>query len=207
MIFITVTGTGTGKSPPTQWLARRYWRMPSTGCSTRINFRHLLLLMVLMSGGLTAAELQAGTIEQQHLFKIERSKNANIVQYDARVRPDGTLDPDKPVAGYWIRLAEDGRKMKLRFLEKRFVYGFKTTYDPVTNSAALVMKAKIGRDMKILKTPDGFRAMIMIDGRDALIDTIFVQASGKRYSKKVDYIELHGVDPVTGEERYEKFFP
>ena len=47
----------------------------------------------------------AGT--NQSLFVIERSKNANVVQYDARLTADGVLDPKEPVKVYWILLAED----------------------------------------------------------------------------------------------------
>ena len=160
-----------------------------------------------LSAWLWAAEHEPGTVKQQHLFKIERSKNANIVQYDVRVLPDGTLDPDKPVVGYWIRLAEDGRRMKLRFLEKRFVYGFKTSYDPASNSVTMIMKANFGRQMKVLETTDGYRAEIMIDGRNSLIDKIFVQTPSKRFSRKIEYIELYGVDSVTGEDRFERYIP
>ena len=31
------------------------------------------------------------------LFIIERSKNANVVHYDARLTADGELDPNEPV--------------------------------------------------------------------------------------------------------------
>ena len=166
-----------------------------------------MLLILFLAASLPAAEHEPGAIEQQHLFKIERSKNANIVQYDARVRPDGALDPDKPIVGYWIRLAEDGRKMKLRFFEKRFAYGFRAAYDPASNSVTLVLKAGIGRDLKVLEIMDGYRAMTTIDGRNALIEKIFVQSSGKRLFTKVEYIELYGVDSVTGEDRFEKYVP
>lgn len=172
-----------------------------------VKFRHLFLLIFFLPAWLSAAGLEPGTISQQHLFKIERSKNANIVQYDVQVRADGTLDPKTPVVAYWIRLAEDGRRMKLRFFEKRFAYGFSAAYEPASNSVTLVMKADLGRDLKILKSMDGYRAMVTIDGRDALIDKIFVQSSGKKLFKQVEYIELHGVDRITGEDRFERYIP
>ncbi len=166
-----------------------------------------MLPIFILPAWLSAAENEPGAVQQQHLFKIERSKNANIVQYDARVLSDGALDPDKPVVGYWIRLAEDGRKMKLRFFEKRFAYGFSAAYDPASKSATLVLKADIGRNLKVLETKDGYRAMITIDGRNALIEKIFVQSSGKRLFTTVEYIELHGADTVTGEDRFERYVP
>ena len=172
-----------------------------------VKFRQLFLLIFFLPAWMSAAELEPGTISQQHLFKIERSKNANIVQYDVQVRADGTLDSKTPVVAYWIRLNEDGRRMKLRFFEKRFAYGFSAAYEPASNSVTLVMKADLGRDLKVLKTTDGYRAMVIIDGRDALIDKIFVQSSGKKLLKQVEYIELHGVDRITGEDRFEKYIP
>ena len=63
------------------------------------------------------------------------------------------------------------------------------------------------REMKVLETKDGYRAMIMIDGQNSLLDKIFVHASAKRFSRKIEYIELYGVDPVTGEDRFEKYVP
>ncbi len=172
-----------------------------------VKFRYLFLLIFFLPAWMSAAELEPGTISQQHLFKIERSKNANIVQYDVHVRADGTLDPKTPVVAYWIRLNEDGRRMKLRFFEKRFAYGFSAAYEPASNSVTLVMKANLGRDLKVLKTTDGYRAMVIIDGRDALIDKIFVQSSGKKLFKQVEYIELHGVDRITSEDRFERYIP
>ena len=44
------------------------------------------------------------------LFIIERSKNANVVHYDARLTPEGKFDPDQPVVAYWILLAEKGQR-------------------------------------------------------------------------------------------------
>jgi len=58
------------------------------------------------------------------LFIIERSKNANVVHYDARLTADGELDPKEPVIAYWIRLAEDGRREELSWIEKKKTYGF-----------------------------------------------------------------------------------
>ena len=68
--------------------------------------------------------LQAAELDRQGLFRIERSKNANIIQYDAQVRPDGKLDKKNPVVGYWIRLAEQGQEQELTWLQNKFAFGF-----------------------------------------------------------------------------------
>jgi predicted small lipoprotein YifL len=46
----------------------------------------------------------------QPLFIIEHSKDANVVQYDARLTADGNLDPKEPVIVYWVIRAEDGHR-------------------------------------------------------------------------------------------------
>jgi hypothetical protein len=51
----------------------------------------------------------ADTLDRQPLFKIERSKNANIIQYDAQLGADGKLHAREPVVAYWLRLAEQGQ--------------------------------------------------------------------------------------------------
>jgi len=66
----------------------------------------------------------AAQAKTQPLFIIERSKNANVVHYDARLDADGRLDPKEPVVAYWIMLAEDGRRENLNWIEKRKAYGF-----------------------------------------------------------------------------------
>lgn len=46
--------------------------------------------------------------ETEHLFRIERSKNVNIVQYDAQLTQKGKLDPEKPVMAYSIMYTNSG---------------------------------------------------------------------------------------------------
>jgi uncharacterized alpha/beta hydrolase family protein len=143
----------------------------------------------------------------QHLFKIERSKNANIVQYDVRMKADGKLDPKKPVVAYWVRLAKDGRKEDLKWVEKSFAYGFKAKYDAKTNTAIMDMAAKIKRKIKVLEVKGEYRAETTIDGQSAFLEKIFISSKGKGASTKVNYMELFGKDVKTGEDRHEKFKP
>jgi Domain of unknown function (DUF4833) len=52
------------------------------------------------------------------LFVIERSTNANVVYYDARVTKSGKLNAEEPVVAYWIMLAGNGRREELNPIEK-----------------------------------------------------------------------------------------
>jgi hypothetical protein len=142
----------------------------------------------------------------QRLFHIERNKNANIVVYDARVLPEGKLTKKDPVEVYWLKLAEDGERKKLKRIERKMAYGFKVR-DQEDAQLRLDMKADIGRDIFVAAVQDTFRALIDIDGRRAVLNRIYIFAKEGGILPSVEYIEMFGVDLETGEERYEKYLP
>ena len=72
----------------------------------------------------------AAQMKTSPLFIIERSKNANVVHYDARLTADGELDPKEPVIAYWVKLTKDGRREELSWIEKKKAYGFEIKPDP-----------------------------------------------------------------------------
>ena len=160
-------------------------------------------LIAVLAGPLVARADEPIT---QRLFHIERNKNANIVVYDARVLPDGTLQKKDPVDVYWLKLAEDGERKKLKRIERKMAYGFKV-HDQEVDRLRLDMKADVGRDLFVAAVRDTFRALIDIDGRRSILDRIYIFADESGIMPKVQYLELFGVDLDTGEERYEKYLP
>jgi hypothetical protein len=133
-------------------------------------------------------------LETRHLFKIERSKNANIIQYDVQVTPDNKLYQKEPVIAYWIRLAEDGQKKELSFIQRRWVYGFKTQYDAGSNAAILRMMVARSRVIKVYEVEGVYRGETRIDGQPAFIERIFVTSSKHGLYPKGNSIELFGKD-------------
>jgi len=140
------------------------------------------------------------------LFHIERNKNANIVVYDALADADGNLIKKDPVIVYWLKLAEDGERKKLKSIERRMAYGFKIE-EREGNLLELKMKADIGRNLWVKSVDDVYKAFMEIDGHQAVVEKIFIFATEGGLIPSVDYIELFGVDVETGEECYEKFLP
>lgn len=151
--------------------------------------------------------VHAETPIRQHLFHIERSKNANIVQYDAQVGVDGKLLKKKPVVGYWIRLAEQGQVQELNWVQKTFAFGFDVKLDSGRESAELHMKANVGREISVILNGDDYRATVLIDGALSFFEKMYIDATRKGWSLTVHYVELYGEDVETGEKRYEKFVP
>ena len=163
-----------------------------------------ILMLALLC---TPLLVQAETPTRQHLFKIERSKNANIIQYDAQIAPDGKLMKKEPVVGYWIRLAEQGQVQELSWVQRNFAFGFKAKLDSSREKVKLDMAADFGQPIFVIRNGDEYRATFSIEGSLSYLEKIFIQASGKGMRITIEYIEMFGVDVETGEASYEKFFP
>jgi len=141
------------------------------------------------------------------LFIIERSKNANVVHYDARLTADGELDPKEPVIAYWIRLAEDGRREELSWIEKNKTYGFAIKPDPSVEGYQMTLAADPERQITVKKDKDVVRAEAVIAGRPAVLEKMYINASDGLTGPKVHYIEVYGKDLQTGEKCREKMVP
>jgi hypothetical protein len=149
----------------------------------------------------------AAQIKTSPLFIIERSKNANVVHYDARLTADGKLDPKGPVIAYWVLLAKDGRREKLSWIEKKKAYGFTIKPDQSVNGYKMTLVAAPERQITVKKEKDAVRAEAVIDGRPAVLEKMYINASDGLTGPKVHYVEVYGKDLQTGEKRREKMVP
>jgi len=140
----------------------------------------------------------------QPLFIIERSKNANVVHYDAQLTAAGEIDPNEPVIAYWVMLAADGHREELNWIEKKKAYGFHIKPDPSVNGYKMTVVAVPQGQITVKKDGDAIRAELVIDGRPAVLEKIYINASDGLLGPKVHYIELYGKDLKTGEKRYQK---
>jgi hypothetical protein len=160
---------------------------------------------------LTGAPCQAasgdGGTGTYPLFIIERSKNANTVHYDAQLTADGRLDPEEPMIAYYIMLAEDGRRKELNWVEKKMAYGFDIEPAPSAGEYTMTMVAARERLITVRRAGNAVRAEMVIDGRRAVLDRMYINASDGLLWPKVHHVELYGRDEQTGEERFERIIP
>ena len=155
-----------------------------------------------------AAAPTAAREKTQSLFIIERSKNANVVHYDARLTSDGKLDTREPVIVYWVLLAEDGRRKKLSWIEKKKAYGFTIKPDLSVNGYKMTLVAAPEHQITVKKEKNGpVRAETIIGGRLSVLEKMYIDASEGLTGPKVKYIDLYGKDLQTGEKRREKIVP
>ena len=137
------------------------------------------------------------------LFTIEKSSNANKVQYEARLTPDGHIDPNQPVVAYWIMAAENGRRQELNILERAKAYGF-TLHRDGEDSYRLWVVSHREKEIHVCRDGAAVRAEAVIGGRVALVEKIFIQMHKSFLLSFPDFGEMFGFDRETGEKRYEK---
>jgi len=142
-----------------------------------------------------------------HLFVIERSKNANIVVYDAKSGPTGELRPSEPVVAYWLLNAKQGQREELNALERNHAYGFDVTPSDTPGTYVLAFKASRQHRLVIRMLNGCPVAIAPISGHDGILRRLFVQSKTDSLQQKVVYVELFGEDTATGDRLYEKFVP
>lgn len=169
-----------------------------------MRFYLALLTFALMTAPAVVCAAQTGP---QSLFKIERSKNANIIQYDAQIGSDGKLLKKEPVIGYWIRLAEQGQVQQLSWVQRTFAFGFSAEYHRDSDTATIDMVADIGQPITVKRVEGKYLAVIDFEGQPSQLERIFIQAHGKGISVTVEYVEIFGVDLKSGEPTYGKIIP
>ena len=141
-----------------------------------------------------------------HLFVIERSKNANVVAYDANRNPNGEWDSREPVVAYWLLNGDKDKREELNRVEREHAYGVEATPGESTGTYSLVFKASRKRQQTVRMLNGCPIATTSIDGHEGILRKIFVK-SKEGLSPSVEYVEVFGEDLATGAPLYEKFVP
>ncbi len=160
-------------------------------------------IVIFLAATIALAQAQA----TKPLFIIERSKNRNVVHYDAQLTQAGKLDPKRPVIVYWIMLSEDGRREPLNWIERQKAYGFKIEAEKRGQLYRMRLMAYPEREIKVYQNESRVVVEMRIDGNPALLERIYIASIEGRYLPTVKYVELFGRDLNSNEERYEKIVP
>ena len=140
----------------------------------------------------------------EHLFVIERSKNSNIVVYDANRGPTGDLSASEPVIAYWLLAGEKGKREELNAVERARAYGFDVEPGDTPGTFAMVIRADRTRRLTIRMLNDCPVVTSAIAGHDGIVRSLFVQSRASFLVPKVEYVAFFGHDAATGEPLYEK---
>ncbi|MCD8042091.1 MAG: DUF4833 domain-containing protein [Tannerellaceae bacterium] len=159
-------------------------------------------LIVCLFFPLFLSAQEKGVTSEKRLFHIERSKNRNLVCYDANL-VEGKLDTKKPLDVYWVNQEDNpGHVNGLSGIEKRFAYGYKTVSQG-EDSSRITLTAYPGRVLTVQRIEGRYVCTIEIDGQTAILEKLYVKAKPGN-SLSVEYVELTGVDIASGETLFER---
>jgi hypothetical protein len=140
------------------------------------------------------------------LFVIKRSTNANYVNYVANLTNQGSFDAKEPISAYWTMAATDGHREELTWFERDHAYGFTIRRDATGKSIIIITEAMNKLPIRVFITGGVAQAEIEIGGHPAFLKRVFVQASHGLFPG-VDWIELSGIDTITGSQVKVKIRP
>lgn len=152
-------------------------------------------------------DARAGISTNVPLFVITRTKNANVVHYEAHLAASGALDLAHPLVAYWVMRAEDGRREGLTWLEERLAYGWSASFD-ARGELLVRLRAFAGRELRVFREKTGhFRALARIVGRPAVLERIHVASDDHGLTPTVHYVDLFGTARGDGRRVTERIVP
>jgi hypothetical protein len=171
--------------------------------SSFLSRRASLLAIAGLAAGLAASDTAQAEVSYQKLFFISRSKSSAEVHYDARVRPDGNLEPSDTVVGYWRDVWGDGtvHTASIKLFEK-IAYGWDTEPTP-NGSYAFKMRAFKDRPMWVVKARDRWRVQTTVLGKQAYLNKLYVKTDESGMVPKVLYVDIYADDAASGAALFE----
>jgi len=146
----------------------------------------------------------------QPLFFMEHSINKNKIYYELQLAKDSAIEPLKPIHAFWIMWEKDSTgklREDMSVIEKRMAYGFKVGTDSSKKFITINLVAFPGRTVTVVqKGKENPRAEVIINGRNAVLEKIFIKTLKDKIFPKVDYIELFGKNISTGNDCEEKIY-
>ena len=140
-----------------------------------------------------------------NLFVIERSKNANVVSYDAVLTDDGKIKEESPIDAYWLLYAyKNGEREELSAFDKK-AYGFKAKYNAEKQNFDFVLKAAKDKPMTIDLYNGIAKAVIKINNVDCFLEKVYIgSVDGAFGIPNVSFYELFGTEVSNGAKQQQK---
>ncbi len=144
----------------------------------------ILVVIILYSHSLIACN---GT---DPLFSIGRSKNRNVVHYDACLMGASELSVSDPVKVYWIM--KNGERENLTWLEEHHAYAIRSE-KKLKDGGLQISLAAFARRMIVRKIDRRYRVVIPINGQRSVLEKIYVECvPGLLGMPKVLYTDFFG---------------
>jgi len=158
-----------------------------------------VLVILLVFSHITGA-LGSENSNNNSLFKIGRSKDANQIYYEVKTTPGGTLDEKEPIKIFWIKYTDKNSVEPLTLVQQKFAYGLK--FSEITpDKAEFQFVSYSKRTLTLRKNNTGnFAVFTEMEGRQVELERVFIQIDGGTFwFPKITRVEIHGKESIDNE--------
>jgi len=156
-------------------------------------------MLTIFTSGYTTPDHSDKLAGDYNLFKIDRSRDPDIVVYDVRLDSLGKLDSSSPIAVYWKKFSRDGRFEPLTGIQKKFGYGIK--FQNIGEHAAdFKFVFSLDRKFELRKSEDDhYRVYTFSEGNKVEVKSLFIHFKDDPFwFPEISRIELVGLDTEKG---------
>jgi len=152
---------------------------------------------------------ESGLPEKDYLFKIERSRDADVVYYQVNLLPNNKLNINTPLDIFWVKHSENNQKEPLTRIQSRFSYGIKYLSKSL-HKIIFQFRATDQRDFFIqpMENSTKYGVFTEVNGKIMLFEKMYIHFGNDSFLNPViDQIDFHVSDPVTGAKEIDTFIP
>ena len=134
----------------------------------------------------------------KQLFYLQRPANINTLIYELNIE-NGIINKQNPIHVFWINYAGNGQTEELSDVQRKYAYGIKST--EITENIfecylvaykKLIITIQEGEDKQ-------YHAYATVNDKKMVIKRIWLQVKGgSLFKPRIEYVEIKGVDAVTG---------
>lgn len=150
-------------------------------------------------------------VDHSRILIIERSKNANLVTYYAKLSDDETrLHRETPVHGQWESFGwtDEFRIGELSWTQRKLAYGYDVSINEDGVSFEVRLSALPSRPTTLRLVGGKPQLEMNLNGRVCQLIKLYVKSTEMwGILPTVNYVDLYGIDLATGEQIMEKITP
>ncbi len=152
---------------------------------------------------ISTAEGTTPCSKRDSLFRIERSKNKNVVEYDVCLLPNDRISESHPFDVYWV--LANGKKERLNLMENKKAYGIQSKEKLGEDKFRIVLAGLKDRSVIIEKLKQDYKAVTQIDGQSSILERVYVHSKEHPLGlPNVQYVDLFGRSLKTNQPVHER---
>ena len=125
--------------------------------------------------------------------------------YDLNTDAAGKPDEKKPLSVYWSHPERHQKGSELSYIQQKFAYGYTVTGK--RNGAIIIgLNAALDRKITIERNEQKYYCSIDINQKPSVLTKIYIKTKTPN-SLQVEYVEIEGLDLMTGAPVKERFIP